>query len=229
MKINKVNISAAFRNTLPIIFAYLFLGITFGLLLNQAGYSWIWAFLISFFLYAGSMQFVLISLLTGGTPLIQVAVMTFLVNSRHLFYGLSLVEKYEGMGRFKPYMVHALSDETYSLLTGVKIREGEDEKTVMFLIAVFDQFYWILGSVIGGLIGSSLPFDLPGIDFSMTALFTVIFVEQWLGTKDHFPAILGLLTSVIFLVLLGPEKFIFPSLLTAVIILVLVKSKKEVA
>ena len=226
MKFNKINRTAAFKNSLPILFAYMFLGMAFGLLLHQAGYNWPWALLTSVLVYAGSLQFVLVSLLAGGAPLLQVAVMSFLINSRHMFYGLSFIEKFNGMGKVKPYMVHSLTDETYSVLTGVKIGDEEDEGSVFFLTSLFNHSYWVMGSVLGALVGSSLPVELPGIEFSMTALFTVIFTEQWLTMKNHLPALTGLVSSIVCLLLLGPDHFILPSLAATVAVLMLLKTKR---
>ncbi len=225
MKFNKINLTAAFKNSLPILFAYIFLGMAFGLLLHQAGFNWPWALLTSVLVYAGSLQFVLVSLLAGGAPLVQVAVMSFLINSRHMFYGLSFIEKFNGMGKVKPYMIHSLTDETYSVLTGVKIGDEEDEGSVFFLTSLFNHSYWVMGSVLGALVGSSLPVELPGIEFSMTALFTVIFTEQWLTMKNHLPALTGLVSSIVCLLLLGPDHFILPSLAATVAILMLLKAK----
>lgn len=225
MKFNKINLTAAFKNSLPILFAYIFLGMAFGLLLHQAGFNWPWALLTSVLVYAGSLQFVLVSLLAGGAPLVQVAVMSFLINSRHMFYGLSFIEKFNGMGKVKPYMIHSLTDETYSVLTGVKIGDEEDEGSVFFLTSLFNHSYWVMGSVLGALVGSSLPVELPGIEFSMTALFTVIFTEQWLTMKNHLPALTGLVSSIVCLLLLGPDHFILPSLAATVAILMLLKTK----
>lgn len=225
MKFNKINLTAAFKNSLPILFAYIFLGMAFGLLLHQAGFNWPWALLTSVLVYAGSLQFVLVSLLAGGAPLVQVAVMSFLINSRHMFYGLSFIEKFNGMGKVKPYMVHSLTDETYSVLTGVKIGDEEDEGSVFFLTSLFNHSYWVMGSVLGALVGSSLPVELPGIEFSMTALFTVIFTEQWLTMKNHLPALTGLVSSIVCLLLLGPDHFILPSLAATVAVLMLLKTK----
>ena len=147
------------------------------ILLQDAGYNFWWAFLCSAVIYAGSMQFVLVSLLTGGAGLLNAAVMTLFINGRHIFYGLSFVEKYKKMGKACPYMIFSLTDETYSVLCGTKVPEGMDENKVFFWISLLDQSYWVLGSVLGALVGSRITFDSTGIDFSMTALFIVIVVD----------------------------------------------------
>ncbi|NTV78651.1 MAG: branched-chain amino acid ABC transporter permease, partial [Clostridiales bacterium] len=209
----KKTVKFAFQQTIPIMLGYLFLGTAFGLVLQEAGYSFIWAIIASVFIYAGSMQFVLVSLLTGGVNLIYCAVMTLFINGRHIFYGLSFIEKFKKMGKVYPYMIFSLTDETYSVLCSLKVPQGIDEKRAMFLIALFDQLYWISGSLIGALVGKYIAFNSEGVDFAMTALFVVIFIEQWKGTKNHVPAICGLLSAIVFLIVLGPDHFILPSLL----------------
>lgn len=216
-------IGFAFKQSIPVMLGYIFLGIAFGLLLQNAGYSFIWAFLASVVIYAGSMQFVLVSLLTAGAGLLYTAVMTLFINGRHIFYGLSFVEKYKKMGKAYPYMVFSLTDETYSVLCGTKVPEGMDESKVFFWVSFMDQCYWVLGSVIGALAGSYITFDSTGIDFSMTALFVVIVVEQWQERKSHFPAILGAVSGIAWLLALGPDRFILPALCTCMAILLLAR------
>lgn len=167
-------IGFAFRQSVPVMLGYIFLGIAFGLLLQDAGYSFVWAFFISVIVYAGSMQFIMVSLMTGGAGLLYTAVMTFFINGRHIFYGLSFVEKYKKMGKACPYMVFSLTDETYSVLCGTKVPEGMKEDKVFFWISLFDHSYWVAGSVLGAVAGSYITIDTTGIDFSMTALFLVI-------------------------------------------------------
>lgn len=218
-------IGFAFRQSIPVMLGYIFLGIAFGLLLQNAGYSFWWAFLISVVVYAGSMQFILVSLLSGGAGLVYTALMTLFINGRHIFYGLSFVEKYKKMGRAYPYMVFSLTDETYSVLCGTKVPEEMDEDKVFFWISLLNQSYWVIGSVLGALAGSRITFDWTGIDFSMTALFIVIVVEQWQEQKSHFPALLGALCGIIWLLLLGPDRFILPALCSCVVILLVARSR----
>ena len=216
-------IGFAFKQSIPVMLGYIFLGIAFGLLLQNAGYGFVWAFFASAVIYAGSMQFVLVNLLTSGAGLLYAAVMTLFINGRHIFYGLSFVEKYKKMGRAYPYMVFSLTDETYSVLCGTKTPQGMEESKVFFWISLFDQCYWVLGSVIGALAGSYIHFDSPGIDFSMTALFIVIVVEQWQGRKSHFPALLGAVSGLVWLLALGPDRFILPALCTCMAVLILAR------
>ena len=222
----KETVRFAFLKTIPVMLGYLFLGLAFGLLLQEAGYSFWWALLSSGIVYAGSIQFVLVEFLSGGTGLLTVAVMTLLINSRHAFYGLSFVEKFRKMKTY-PYMIFSLTDETYSLLCSLKVPEGIDEKKAMFLIALFDQLYWVTGSVLGAALGQVLPFDMTGIDFAMTALFVTIFVDQWREAKSHLPAIVGLCSAAVCLLIFGGSNFILPSLLITVGILMALKGRLE--
>lgn len=212
----------AFLRSLPVLFGYIFLGIAFGLLLQQAGFGAQWALASSVLIYAGSMQFLLPSLLLGGSWA-EVAVMTLLVNGRHLFYGLSFIEKFKKMGNACPYMIFSLTDETYSVLCALDVPEELDENRVLFLISLLDQCYWVTGSVIGALAGQYIGFNTTGIDFAMTALFVVIFLDQWKGTKNHIPALLGLFIGTGALVLLGAERFLLPALCLTVAALVLLR------
>lgn len=212
----------AFRQTVPVLCGYLFLGLAFGLLLQQAGYGWPWAVLTSVIVYAGSMQFVLVGLLGGGfASLLSVALTTLSVNSRHLFYGLSFLETFRKMGRAKPYMIFSLTDETYSLLCSLQPPKELDADRVRLYIALLDHAYWVAGSAAGAILGSVLPFDLTGIDFAMTALFVVIFVDQWRGAKSRLPTVAGLGFGLLWLVVLGPDRFLLPALVCTVLVLLL--------
>ena len=222
----KQTMKYVFYKTIPVLLGYLFLGFAFGLLLQEAGYSFWWALLSSVIVYAGSIQFVLVDFLSGGTSLPVIAVMTLLINSRHAFYGLSFVEKFRKMKTY-PYMVFSLTDETYSLLCSLKTPEGMDEKRVMFLISLFDQLYWIAGSVLGAVLGQMLPFDMTGIDFAMTALFVTIFVDQWREARSHLPAVIGLCSSVVCLLIFGGSNFILPSLIITVGLLMALRGRLE--
>lgn len=224
-KTSTTELTFAIKQTVPVFFGYIFLGIAYGLLLRDAGYGVIWAFATSLFIYAGSMQFLLVTLLSGGAGLLYSALMTLLLNGRHLFYGLSFVDKFKYMGKAYPYMIFSLTDETYSVLCGCKVPEGMNEKKIWYYIATIDHCYWIMGSVIGNTVGSFITFDTTGIDFTMTALFVVIMVEQWISSKNHLPALIGAASAVLFLIVLGPDKFIIPSLSVTVFVLLLCKNK----
>lgn len=182
----KCIIKLVFPQTIPVMVGYLSLGIAFGLLLQSIGYGPVWAFLMSLFIYAGSAQFLAVELLTAGASVTHIALLTFLLNFRHLFYGLSMLEKYRGTGIRKIYLIFGLTDETYALLTGCKTPEGLSDKNFYLAVTLMNQLYWIAGCVIGSVAGSLITFDLTGIDFAMTALFTVMAVEQWKQLKTIF-------------------------------------------
>lgn len=216
-------IRSAFVRSVPVMAGYVVLGIGFGILLKKAGYGLFWSFLMGLTIYAGSMQYVGVSLLTSGASLITVALTTLMVNARHLFYGLTMIGRYEGAGKKKPYMIFALTDETYSLLCDGQAPEGVDRHWYGFFVSLFDQCYWVLGCVLGSLVGEVLSFDTAGIDFSMTALFVTVFVEQWLTAKDHRPALLGLVCSVACLLIFGAESFLIPTMISVTVVSLLLR------
>ena len=217
----------ALVQSLPVFFGYLFLGIAFGILLEQAGFRAGWALLSSLVIYAGSGQFLLVSLLRDNASLAAVSAMTLLINGRHIFYGLSFVEKFRAMGRKGLYMIFSLTDETYALLSSAKAPEEVDEHRFFFAVALLDQSYWVLGSVIGSLLGSALGFDTTGVDFAMTALFLVIAVGQWRGAGSHLPALLGGAATLVSLLLVGAEDMLLPALGIIVAVLVLLRPRLE--
>lgn len=213
----------AFRLTVPVMIGYLVMGIAFGIILQTKGYNFIWAFVISLTVYSGSMQFVLAELLAAASPIYYVALMTVAVQIRHVFYGLSLIGDYKKIpapGRV--YSVFALTDETYSLQCSLKTPDGADEDKLRFTVSVLDHSYWITGCTVGALAGALIPFDFEGADFAMTALFVVIFVEQWVsfkGLKKRLPAMIGAVCALICLLVFGADRFIFPALAAATLAL----------
>ena len=225
-----MSIRYAFKRSLPVMAGYLVLGMGFGILLEAKGYSVVWAFVMSVFIYAGSMQYVAVDLLAGGASLISAALMTLMVNARHLFYGISMIDRYKDMGAKKPYLVFALTDETYSLVCSGDVPEGVDQKKYFFWVSLMNQSYWVIGSTAGALIGSLLVFNTAGIDFSMTALFIVVFVEQWKSAENHLSAVIGVTVSVICLLIFGPDSFLIPSMIAIAAVLTALRKildKKE--
>lgn len=214
-------IKAAFPVTIPVMLGYISVGIAFGLLFQKSGYNFLWAIFMSISVYAGSMQFVAINLLTGGAGFIEIALMTLFVNIRHVFYGLSFIDKFKEMGKKRNYMIFSLTDETYSLLCASKAPEGVDSNSFFFCIAFMNQLYWIIGSVIGSIAGSLITFNTKGIDFAMTALFVVIFIEQWYSYKKHIPVLIGIAATILSLLVFGANNMILPSmvLITATLML----------
>jgi len=220
-------LKAAFPYTIPVMLGYLFIGIAFGVLFENKGYNFIWAILMSTLVYAGSMQYVAINFFTGGISLVTIVFITLMVNIRHVFYGLSMIDKFKTMGKLKPYMIFSLTDETYSLLCLTDTPKDVNKNYFLFFIALLNQSYWVIGSFIGSVAGSLITFNSEGIDFAMTALFTVIFVEQWLFCISHIPAITGVLITVICLILFGAENFLLPSMLLILIVLTIFRNKIE--
>lgn len=192
---------------------YLVLGFGFGILLNNRGYSFLWAILMSVTIYAGSMQYVAVDLLSGGASLLSAALVTLLVNARHIFYGISMIENYKNTGAAKPYLIFSLTDETYSLVCSPTLPEGVDRRKYYLTVSFLNQCYWVFGSFLGGLLGSAVSFNTTGIDFAMTALFVVVFVEQWEKTRQHIPAILGLAVSTVCLLIFGAGNFLIPTMI----------------
>ena len=206
---------------------YIVLGTGFGILMHNAGYGVLWTAAMSIFIYAGSMQFVGVSLLTGAASILTTALTTVMVNARHLFYSISMVDLYKDAGKYKPYMIFALTDETYSLLCDGKTPEEGDPNKYRFFVSLFNHSYWVTGSILGSLLGAVLPFSTAGIEFSMTALFIAAFTEQWLTTRDHIPALTGLLSTLLCLVVFGSENFLIPALVLMTLILTLLRKREE--
>lgn len=205
-------VRAVFLDTIPVMTGYVFLGFGFGIVLHQSDYGILWAAAMSLFIYAGSMQYVAVSLLASGAGLLTAAMTTVVVNARHLFYGISMVDAYKDAGRKKPYMIFALTDETYSLVSRNQTPDGMHRHTYCFLVSLFDQIYWVAGSVLGSLAGTLLPINYEGIEFVLTALFVTIFVEQWLSTGNHVPAVIGVAATVGCLLVFGSDIFLIPSM-----------------
>ena len=221
MKKNAVR--AAFLDTIPVLTGYVFLGFGFGILLHQSGYGVIWAAAMSLFIYAGSMQYVAVSLLSSGAGLLTAAMTAFLVNARHRFYGISMVDAYKGAGKKKPYMIFALTDETYALVTQNEPPEGMSRHSYCFFVSLFDHIYWILGCSLGHLAGSYLPINFEGVEFVLTALFVTMFVEQWIAHKNHLPAIIGVSCTAVCLAIFGSQLFLIPSMALMASLLILME------
>ncbi|MBQ4045866.1 MAG: AzlC family ABC transporter permease [Lachnospiraceae bacterium] len=220
-------IRQAFYTSIPVMAGYIVLGTGFGILMRNAGYGVLWAASMSLFIFAGSMQYVGVSLITGGASMLATAITTFMVNARHLFYSISMVDKYKNAGKYKPYMIFALTDETYSLLCDGKAPEETDPDLYRFLVSLFNHSYWVTGSIIGSLLGAVLPFSTVGIEFSMTALFVASFTEQWLTTKDHLPALTGLTGTALCLIVFGRERFLIPAMILITLVLTLLRRREE--
>ena len=227
MELRNRTIRQAFFKSIPVLAGYVVLGIGFGILMRDAGYGVLWTAAMSLFIYAGSLQYVGVGLLTGGASVLTSAITSLMVNARHLFYSISMIDKYKDAGQYKPYMIFALTDETYSLLCDGMTPSGVDTNQYRFLVSIFNHSYWVTGSVIGSLLGAVLPFSTEGIEFSMTALFVAAFTEQWLTTKDHVPALTGIICTLLCLVVFGKNNFLIPAMLLITLVLTLLRGREE--
>lgn len=220
---------AAFPHTLPILAGFTFLGIAYGVLMQSKGFSWPWTLLMSTTIFAGSMEFVTVGLLAGNFQPIYAYCLALMVNARHLFYGLSMLEKYKGTGWKKFYLIFGMCDESFSINCSVDPPEGVDAGWFRFFVTLLNHCYWIAGSMLGSLAGSFVPFDTTGIDFAMTGLFIVIFMNQWFSCRDHRPALVGLGASVLCLVVFPTDYFILPAMVLILMMLTFFRKKLDPA
>ena len=228
MKGYKAAFKKAFPYTIPVLTGYLFIGTAFGVMYAEKGYSFLWAMLMSIMVYAGSGQYLAVNFFVPGVSFLQVIFLTFMVNVRHVFYGLSLVERFNRLGKSRWYMIFALTDETYSLLCTTKVPKDVDEEKFLFAISIMNHSYWTLGSVIGAIAGSVLPISSEGIDFAMTALFIVIFIEQWMENKNRVPEIIGVLIAMVSLLIFGADGFVLPAMLCIILVLLVARKKLDI-
>lgn len=210
---------AAFPHTLPIFAGFLFLGMTYGIYMNVSGFSFWYPLFMSMTIFAGSMEFVTVSLLLSTFAPLAAFLLTLMINARHLFYGLSMLERFKGTGLKKLYLIFGMCDETFSINYTAEVPPDVDRGWFMFFVTMFNQIYWVLGATLGGIFGSLIHFSTEGLDFVMTAMFVVIFMEQWLKEKDHFSSVMGLLASALCLFVFGADNFIIPSMLLILVIL----------
>ena len=196
--------------------------------MQRSGFGVLWAVAMSLFVYAGSMQYVAVTMLTSGASLLTAALTAFVVNARHLFYGISMIDAYKDSGRKKPYLIFGLTDETYSLVSRQQTPEGLSRVGYCFWVTLFDHCYWVVGTFLGGLAGSLLRINYEGVEFALTALFVTIFVEQWLSTKNHVPAVLGVAATILSLLIFGKDVFLIPSMAAIAACLIMMrKTGKE--
>jgi len=224
---NRNTVKAALIRSIPVMAGYIVLGTGFGILLRGAGYGLPWAFAMSLFIYAGSLQYVGVSMLASGASLLTGILTSIMVNARHLFYSISMIGCYRDAGRFNPYMIFGLTDEVYTLLVDGEVPEGAEPQAYRFLVTLFCHSYWITGSVLGSALGTVLPFSTEGIEFSMTALFIAAFTGQWLESRDHIPALTGLLCTLVCRILFGPGRFLIPAMLLITAVLTLLRHRME--
>lgn len=217
----------AFPHTIPIFAGFWFLGLTYGIYMNVSGFSFWYPMLMSLTIFAGSMEFVTVNLLLGAFNPLQAFVMTLMINARHLFYGISMLDKYRGTGLKKFYLIFGMCDESFSINYTANIPKDVDRGWFMFFVTLYNHFYWFFGATLGGIFGSLLHFNTDGLEFVMTAMFVVIFMEQWLKEKNHVSALLGILLSLLCLAAFGADNFMIPAMLSILGVLTLLKNPLE--
>ncbi len=209
----------ALVKTIPIMFSYLFLSMAFGIMMNQAGFPFYWAYMVSLTVYTGAFQFVIVSFLSAGAGIITIALTALTMNCRHMFYGVTLLKEFKSMGKCYPYMIFSLTDETYALYCSLEYPKDLDYHQIMFDIAWLSRAYWLVGTLAGALLGQIIPFDFEGVDFCMTALFVTILIDQWKKSENHAPAVIGGISAVVFLLIFGASRFMLPSLMVTTALL----------
>ena len=214
---------AALPHTLPICAGFLFLGLAYGIYMNSMGFSFIYPMIMSVTIFAGSMEFVAASLMVTAFDPLNALVLSLMVNARHLFYGISMIDKFRGVGKKKYYLIFGMCDETFSINCTAQLPEDVDRGWFMFYVTLLNQIYWFAGATLGGLLGGLIPFSTEGIEFVLVALFVVIFLDQWMKSKKHTPALIGLAASVACLVVFGATQFILPAMALILVVLTLLR------
>lgn len=223
MGIKTKALKAAFPHTIPIMTGFLFLGASYGIYMNVSGFEFWYPMITSMLIFAGSVEFVTVNLLLGAFNPLQAFLLALMINARHIFYGISMLDKYRGTGLKKFYLIYGMCDESFSVNYTAEIPEDVDKGWFMFFVNLLNQIYWVAGATIGGILGGVIAFNTNGIEFVMTAMFVVIFLEQWLKEKNHIPSILGLVISAVCLILFGADRFIIPSMAAMLIMLTLLR------
>lgn len=216
----------AFVRSLPIMCSYFFISLAYGITMAENGFAWYYSLLASVTVYTGAFQFVLITFLSSGASLLTVALTALLMNSRQSFYSLTFLKEFKRMGRRKLYMIHTMTDETYAVNCTLP-DTGKEKQSIMFWVAFLSRCYWMVGAVAGGILGQIIPFDMTGIDFCMTALFVIIFIDQWEKAESHIPAIAGIVIAVVCLLVVGQQYFLLPSLIIASAVLVVWNTRRK--
>lgn len=219
---------AAFPYTLPIFAGFWFLGLAYGLLMNKSGFAFYWPMLMAMTIFSGSVEFVAVGMLRGSFHPLQAFVIALLICARHLFYGISMLDKFKGLGWKKFPLIYGMCDETFSINYTAKIPEGIDRGWFMLWVTVLDYFYWLSGATLGGLFGNLIHFDKRGLGFVMTAMFVTIFMEQWMKEHDHTASILGLIISAFSLVVFGADSFVVPAMAMMLLCFMSLRSKLEI-
>lgn len=218
---------AAFPHTIPIFAGYWFLGLTYGIYATTSGFSPIYPIIMAIVIFGGSLEFVTVSMLLSPFAPLQTFVIALMIQARHLFYGISMLDKYKDTGIKKFFLIYGMSDETFSITYTAKSPDGIDKGWFMLFITILDQIYWISGVAIGSLLGSVLTFNTNGISFVMTAMFSVIFLDQWLKDNIHVPGVIGVVSSVICLIIFGPDSFMLPTMVVVIALLTVFRKPME--
>ncbi|PKH03075.1 branched-chain amino acid transporter AzlC [Psychromonas sp. MB-3u-54] len=224
---NKSLLLSAFKATAPVFFGYIPMGIAFGVLFNELGFHWIYATLMALVIYAGAAQFMAVGLLANHAGFTEVAITTLLLNSRHLFYGISLINKFKTRGLRKFYLIFGLTDETYSLLTGTRPTDDKDQTNFYLLITVLNHSYWVIGSTLGAIVGANISFNTSGLDFTLPALFTVLAIEQYKSVRESWPFVMAFAVAFVSIWLFSRENMLLMSILLSIIVLLLLQRTKK--
>lgn len=227
IQVMKKAFQCAFPYTIPIFAGFWFLGLTYGIYMNVNGFSFLYPMLMSLTIFAGSIEFIAVNMLMGAFDPLQAFAMTLMINARHLFYGIAMLDKFRGLGWKKIYLIFGMCDESFSINYTADIPEDVDRGWFMFFVTLLNHFYWFSGATLGGIFGSFLHFSTEGLDFVMTAMFVVIFLEQWLKEKNHVSAICGLVVSLLCLILFGADQFMVPAMLAILGVLTLLRKPLE--
>lgn len=220
-------LKAAFPNTIPILAGFMFLGISYGILMKVSGFSFWYPLIISLTVFGGSLQFVMVTMLLSTFAPMQTFFAALLIQARHLFYGIAMLDKYKNTGRKKTYLIFGLCDESFSINCSADIPADVNKNWFMFFVTLLNQGYWVIGSLIGGLLGSLITFNTEGLDFVMTAMFVVIFLEQWLKEKKHYSSLIGVVGAIVCLIIFGAESFMIPTMICILCFLTLLRKPIE--
>ena len=222
-------LKAAFPYTIPVFAGFWFLSLAYGIYMHTAGFSFWYPMVMSLTIFGGSLEFVAVAMLLAPFAPLQTLSMTLIIQARHLFYGISMLDKYKDLGWKRIYMIFGLCDETFSINCTVKVPEDVDKGWFMFFVTLLDQFYWVSGATVGGLVGSLLKFDTTGLDFAMTAMFVAIFMEQWMKEKKHYTAFIGLGSALLCRLGFGADNFLIPTMLCILTFLAFLRKPIEKA
>ena len=218
---------SAFPHTIPIMAGFGFLGMTYGIYMKVSGFSFVYPMLMSLTIFGGSLEFMAVSMLLSAFAPLQTLMVTLMIQIRHIFYGIAMLDKYKETGKKKWYLIFGMCDETFSVNCSAEIPENVDKGWFMFFVTLFNQFYWVFGATLGGILGSFITFNTEGLDFVMTAMFVVIFLDRWLKEKKHYTALIGVISSAVCLLIFGSESFMIPTMICILFLLTALRKPIE--